>query len=353
MKDLFANIQRLVIPLTFKCNFKCHYCNVSKNKQKEFESKLLYKILELFFKYNKCKDRSIHFFGGEPLLRYDLLVKIEKKVKQLSRKYDKKIYLGLTTNGSLLTEAKLRFLVKNFPFFCVSIDSFSKDYKFRNTALLNKKLPLLLKYKDSIHIKMTIMPEYADSFFYCYKQLVGLGFKNINIQPAMGYFWEKKQINAYLTNLSKILKLIKYLGKRGLKINFKLIGDVCRVMEKKNVSCSIIADELSIDPDGDIYPCEFFVGLPPEIKKNYIIANIFKGKVDKVLVNRLLNFKMCEKGILNVAVNKSNCGLCDEDRSCHKICYGFDLQLQKFSAELFANAAIMERQIINLVKKYI
>ncbi|MCX6744505.1 MAG: radical SAM protein [Candidatus Parcubacteria bacterium] len=353
MKELLENIQRLVIPLTFRCNFKCQYCNVSKKAQKEFDVKTLDKILELFFKYNHCKDRSIHFFGGEPLLRYDLLVKIAKKVKQLRKKYKKKIYLGLTTNGSLLTEEKLRFLVENFPFFCVSIDSFAKDYKFRKTEALNKKLPLLLKYKDFINIKMTIMPEYADSFFYCYKQLVSLGFRNINVQPAMGFYWEKNKVDQYLNNLSKVLKLIKYLKAKGAKISFKLIDDVRRVMEKKNKSCSIIMDELSIDPDGDIYPCEFFVGLPPALKKKYIIANILSGKVNKVLIKKLLDFKMCEKGIINVAVNKFVCGQCDEDRSCHKICYGFDLSSGKFSAELFANAAFMEKQIINLVKKYI
>ena len=63
--------------ITDKCNLGCPYCYVAnKNKFMSFET--FEKVLEDIRYYTKksgCDSYSISYFGGEPLLNFDLIKK--------------------------------------------------------------------------------------------------------------------------------------------------------------------------------------------------------------------------------------------------------------------------------------
>jgi uncharacterized protein len=350
MQDLLRNIQRLVIPITFKCNFDCQYCYVYKDKRAEFDKNTLKKIYKIFLKNNVNEERAIYFFGGEPLLRYDLLEWSFYEIEKLRKKYNKKLFLALTTNGVLLDENKLDFLVNNFDLVGVSIDDLKSDYSYRKVEQIKAKLPLLLKYKDKILIKMTIMPEIADSFFSTYEYLIRLGFKNINISPALGFYWEDEQVNSFLRNLEKVLKKGKILKKYGFDIHLKMVEDVKYIINSKKEHCPILREELAIGPSGNIYPCQFFVALPKQLREQFVLANINKPDVDRELMKKVEDFKICKNNLIGEEIPK--CKDCQIDRTCKKVCYGFNIKEDRFDARILHNAWQLENAFMDLVKKH-
>jgi len=349
MEKTFRNIQKLAIPLTFKCNFKCKYCYVFKDERIEFSRDNLYKLFDFFLKNNEFEDRIIHFYGGEPLLRYDLLKYSVQIVRKIEKKYGKHTDLGVTTNGVFLDDKKIDFLVKNFENFSISIDSLNLDYKYRNVKKMINKLPILLKYKEQIHIKMTIMPDCADSFFNYYRQLLGMGFININVQPAMGFYWKDKQMIAFLNNIIKISKYKKYFDKKSYDIKFKMEEDINDVFDNNKKYCSMVREELAVDALGNVYPCQFFVALPFKLRTKYILGNIFTKKIDYNLIKEIRNLKICKKNPIGIKLNK--CETCMVDRFCQKVCYGFNIIEQGFDSKLIENAIYFERLLFKLIRE--
>jgi radical SAM protein with 4Fe4S-binding SPASM domain len=258
----------------------------------------------------------------------------------------------VTTNGLLLDEEKIKFLTGNFNLVGVSIDNLDPGYAYRNVKSIKEKLPLLLKYQgqDKILIKMTIMPEFADSFFNSYEMLIRLGFRHINISPILGYFWSSQQSAQFLANIKKIIKKSKALQKFGYHLHLKMVEDIKYIINNNKEHCPVLREELAIDTNGDIYPCQFFVALPEEYRKKYILGNINLSEVNSDLVKKVEDFKICDNDLLGAQIAK--CRTCRPDRSCKKICYAFNLQENKFDSQILANAWQLENDFIDVVKRY-
>ena len=67
-----------------------------------------------------------HFMGGEPLLEFELIKKCVSYI--LQRKGDKKILFTMTTNGTLMTEDVIEFLVKYEFNLMISLDGDKKSH---------------------------------------------------------------------------------------------------------------------------------------------------------------------------------------------------------------------------------
>lgn len=139
--------RKLTIELTEKCNLRCKYCRYTLNMQTnkgryhndsnisfETASKAISRYLEeydkvkrqipelLTRKYDKYSSPIIGFYGGEVLLCQDLFMTLVRFIRNLSKSMRLKTKIAITTNGTLLNEAVLSFLIKNDIFLAISID---------------------------------------------------------------------------------------------------------------------------------------------------------------------------------------------------------------------------------------
>lgn len=105
-----------VVSLTNQCNNACPYCFVDFNPMRMgFET--AEKIIA-FLKEN-CSDGEIPtfvFFGGEPLLEFEGII------KPLIEKYGESVKWSITTNGTLLTEEIIDFFSDNKVSILLSMD---------------------------------------------------------------------------------------------------------------------------------------------------------------------------------------------------------------------------------------
>ena len=135
-------LSQLILQVTQQCNLRCEYCAYSgiyegnrthANKNMDFETAK--QAMDFFLAHSiESPDIVAGFYGGEPLLRFDL---IKKCVEYLENKVEgKQLRFNMTTNGTLLTEEKMDFMVKHDFSLAISLDGSKEEHdacrKFAN-----------------------------------------------------------------------------------------------------------------------------------------------------------------------------------------------------------------------------
>lgn len=131
-------VPHIVLELTESCNLDCVYCcygNLYKNnkihKSKGRKSDILFylkTLLNLRNQYNNKSDLHITFYGGEPLLCFNIIKECVELVNKLMPEIN--VSFGMTTNAILL-HRYLDYLVEhNFSLF-ISIDGNRKNNEYR------------------------------------------------------------------------------------------------------------------------------------------------------------------------------------------------------------------------------
>lgn len=98
----------LILFPTEQCNFRCTYCYEDFAKGRLSPAHI--EAVKLLIT-ERCRGGLRHlrlsWFGGEPLVAYDIVTDISAHARRLADAYDVRLNVNLTTNGSLLTEARL------------------------------------------------------------------------------------------------------------------------------------------------------------------------------------------------------------------------------------------------------
>jgi len=136
MKRLAQNyadkVLDLTIALTKECNFECHYCyNCSRAPSKISEDTQL-EIIE-FVKKSKITDAvTITWIGGEPLLEFETMKLMTKRITEVGLKYDS----FLITNGYCLTPYVIKDLgLLKISAIQITIDGVKEIHDSRRTLI--------------------------------------------------------------------------------------------------------------------------------------------------------------------------------------------------------------------------
>ena len=122
-------LEKLTLQVTQQCNFCCSYCPYSleddsyyhTHNSKHMTWDVAQKAIDFFVERTRDTPMiNVGFYGGEPLLQYDLIRKCIKYIKE--RFEGRKVTFTMTTNGSLLTVEKTKYLIDNDVSITVSFD---------------------------------------------------------------------------------------------------------------------------------------------------------------------------------------------------------------------------------------
>lgn len=133
--DLAENIlkrhmEQLILQLTQRCNLRCTYCTYTANaeekqgrghSEKDMSWEVAKKAID-FYAHNSIDTLNpfISFYGGEPLLKFELLKKCVIYCERIFT--EKNIRFSITTNGTLLNDEVIDFFVKHDVELTISID---------------------------------------------------------------------------------------------------------------------------------------------------------------------------------------------------------------------------------------
>lgn len=256
-------INVVYLHVTQRCNLNCIYCYNRENlnrKDRLSTEEIKYILREL----KSIGVKVINLTGGEALLRDDIL-ELLKEAKSLEFK------VALLTNGTLIDEKKEIF---NYIDSCIiSIDDI--DIKTNGTTrkgsdkynVIKMLCDLPAEYKEKVTVRSVIMRGKEES-----------------AERNRKYFEEKG---------------IKYKVNLCLPNNKDEIENMPEVTSdfidgNKNPMCGAGKTIIAIDSNGDIYPCQTFVG------SKYLLGNIL-GKdwyiqyQENTKHDELINLKLDEK----------------------------------------------------------
>lgn len=283
--------------LTENCNFRCKYCFI-KNQETVYNSgnmspEVALRGLDLF-----CRliaedpkqfelEKTIVFYGGEPLLNWDilkvLLLRIENYIK--SGKLPQKTTLNMVTNGSLLTDEIVRVLKTNNVQVSISIDgdafatNSSRVYADGRPVYQDIKRGFLICKKNGMDVgaSCTLSEETISDFNTTIKVLLdecevtSLGF---NLMIA----GEDRLNPGYNERAAKfIIDAFKVFRERGVYED-RIMRKATAFIENKvwPFDCGATGgNQIVVAPDGDIGICHGFVA-----QKTYFPTNVYNNFFD-------------------------------------------------------------------------
>ena len=211
-------VKALCLHVAHDCNLRCKYCFAS---QGDFKGERLMMPLEvgkkaLEFIVNSSGNRrnlEVDFFGGEPLMNFELVKELVSYGRKLEKIYNKRFRFTITTNGVLLDEDNMEFINENMDNVVLSLDGRKEvNDNMRKTingqgsydTIVPKIINMVRKRGDKDYfVRGTFTGNNLD-FTQDILEFYNLGFKKVSIEPVVTDPKEEYAIKE--EDLDKILK---------------------------------------------------------------------------------------------------------------------------------------------------
>lgn len=304
------NVKAICLNVAHACNMKCHYCFAS---QGDFGMKPCLMSLEtgkkamefLIEKSGEIRNLEVDFFGGEPLLVFDMLRDLVAYCRQREKETGKKFNFTLTTNGVLLDDVVSDWVIANNISVILSLDG-KKEVNDQHRVLENGQgtydiiVPhikeMVEKKPISYYVRGTFTRKNLD-FASDLQHMINLGFDCISVEPAVGpdngFSIMEDDIPRVLKEYEKMTDLLLNTHLAGKDIHFfhynlNLQKGPC--LAKRSTGCGAGIEYLVITPEGDIYPCHQFVG-----ETDFYMGNIYNGELNTNIRNKFENNQLKDK----------------------------------------------------------
>ncbi len=312
-EKLSSPIKSICLNVAHDCNLRCGYCFASEGKFGCGKRELM--PLEtaknavdfLVRKSGNIRNLELDFFGGEPLMNWDVVTETVKYARSLEEKYGKNFRFTLTTNGVLLDDEKIDFINKEIYDVVLSLDGRKEiNDRFRvgknkqgSYDLIVPKFQKLVSKRGNkrYYVRGTYTKENLD-FSKDLMHLYSLGFKSLSMEPVLcDESFEpcvtEEDVPKILNEYDLICKKLIELKKSGKDIHFfnfdiDLNNGPCIVKRLKGCGCG--NDYVAITPNGDIFACHQFVG-----EDKFKMGNVNSGKFDENLKQRFVNTHVYNK----------------------------------------------------------
>ncbi|HEZ7988381.1 MAG TPA: thioether cross-link-forming SCIFF peptide maturase [Ruminococcus sp.] len=290
-------VKAMCLNIAHDCNLRCKYCFASTGdfgkgrKLMTFETgkKAIDFLLE---KSLDRKNLELDFFGGEPLMNFDVVKQIVEYARSREAEYGKKFRFTITTNGVLLDDDKIDFINREMSNVVLSIDGRKEvnDYmrkRVDGSGCYDKIMPAFKKLVEKrgdkeYYVRGTFTKnnlDFSNDVFDLYNN----GFDQISVEPVVceasaDYAITEKELPAIFKEYERLAERILENEKKGKKFNFfhfmlDLDQGPCAIKRLRGCGCG--NDYVAITPDGDIYPCHQFVGI-----EEFKMGNIDEGTFD-------------------------------------------------------------------------
>jgi uncharacterized protein len=279
----------LTLSLTHNCNLACTYCYAGEKSRRSMTWETARKGLDFAFSFY-ADNIQLGFFGGEPLLEWELLQNSSRKATEMAEAKNIPLKKTVTTNGSLITQEKAEWLLNNEFFPAISIDgnqamhditrrerggasSFEKCIK--GLDIVHDVFPAGA-YEVIIVIDPSNIHHMTDSIRFLAEEK---DIFRIAINPNFYTNWEENQLTIWEEGFKNVgeFYLERYRNGKPVAINFidnKIITRLKDGYEKCD-KCGFGEKEIAIAPSGNLYPCERLVS--NDTNNEMCIGNIFGG----------------------------------------------------------------------------
>ncbi len=296
VKNRAPVVKALCLHVAHDCNLKCRYCFAEEGeyhgKRSLMSAEVGKKAIDFIIANSgKRRNLEVDFFGGEPLMNFDVVKEIVEYGREQEKLYDKNFRFTITTNGILLDDEKQKYINENMHNVVLSLDGRKEinDYmrpRAGGQGSYDIIVPKFQKLAESrnqtdYYLRGTFTHNNLDFSKDVFHIADDLGFKQVSVEPVVAeatesYAITEDDLDTIFEEYEKLAEQLYIRHKTGEKdFNFfhfmvDLTGGPC--IAKRLSGCGSGTEYLAVTPEGDLYPCHQFVG-----QEEYKIGSVYNG----------------------------------------------------------------------------
>lgn len=317
-KDAFENsaldfkkrqgvLKAICLHVAHDCNLACKYCFAGKGEYDGPKGLMSFETGKraldfLVEKSGTRKNLEVDFFGGEPLLNWEVCKKLVEYGRSIEKEHGKNFRFTLTTNGVLVNDEVINFCNREMGNVVLSLDGRKETHdRLRTTCNGKGSYDLIVdKFKKFANARNQAdyymrgtYTHYNTDFSKDIIHMADLGFKELSIEPVVS---DPTDPYALKENDLPILKeqyeilademLRRYRNGNGFTFYHYMIdlnSGPCIV--KRISGCGVGTEYMAVTPSGELYPCHQFVG-----DEKFLLGDIWKGVTNTAILDE---FKGC------------------------------------------------------------
>ncbi len=317
-KDIYENyvvdfkkretvVKALCLHIAHDCNLACQYCFAQEGEYHGRRALMSFEVGKkaldfLIANSGNRRNLEVDFFGGEPLMNWEVVKRLVKYGRSQEPLYNKRFRFTLTTNGVLLDDEVMEFCNQEMSNVVLSLDGRKeindKMRPFRKGAgSYDLIVPKFQRFAESrnqtnYYVRGTFTRNNLD-FSKDVLHFADLGFKQMSIEPVVAspeepYAIREEDLPQILEEYDKLAAEYVKRKKEGRGFHFfhfmiDLQQGPC--VAKRLSGCGSGTEYLAVTPWGDFYPCHQFVG-----QEGFLLGNVDEGITNTKLRDE---FKLC------------------------------------------------------------
>lgn len=307
LKKRDSVVKALCLHVAHTCNLNCEYCFAGQGKYHGKDAIMSFEFgkqaLDFLVKNSGTrKNLEVDFFGGEPLVNFDVVKQLVKYARSIEKETGKHFRFTLTTNGMLLDDDVIDFLNKEMNNVVLSLDgrkeiNDAKRKKINGEGSYDIIVPKFQNFVEKRGNKEYYMRgtftrnnlDFTKDIFH----MADLGFKELSMEPVVSspdtdYALKEGDLDTIFEQYEILAKEMIKRRKQGNPFTFyhymiDLSGGPC--IYKRITGCGSGTEYLAVTPTGDFYPCHQFVG-----DEKFLMGNVRDGVTNTELRDE---FKLC------------------------------------------------------------
>lgn len=292
-------VKALCLHVAHTCNLNCSYCFASQGKYHGERALMSFEVGKRaldFLVENSGTRRNLEvdFFGGEPLMNFDVVKKLVAYARSIEKEKNKNFRFTLTTNGVLIDDDVIEFSNREMSNVVLSLDGRKEVHdKFRvdyaGNGSWEKIVPKFQKFVQARGGKNYYMrgtfTHHNPDFLEDIRAMLDLGFNELSMEPVVCAAGDPSELTQddlpiVLKQYEKLAELMIEREEAGKPFTFyhymiDLKGGPC--IYKRISGCGSGTEYMAVTPWGDLYPCHQFVG-----EEKYKLGDVFGGVTNKL-----------------------------------------------------------------------
>lgn len=305
-----APVKAMCLNVAHDCNLRCEYCFAAKGDFGRGRMLMPFEIgkkaIDFLIKNSGTRHNlELDFFGGEPLMNFDVVKKVVEYARSIEKQHNKKFRFTITTNGLLLTDDKIDFINKEMSNVVLSLDGRKEvNDKLRITPngkgcydyIVPQYQKLVATREGKDYYARGTFTKHNLDFTKDVMHMVDLGFDQVSVEPVvsdvkLSYSIKEEDLPRVFEEYENLANEIIRSKKEGKNFNFfhfmlDLEQGPCAIKRLRGCGCG--NEYIAVTPEGDIFPCHQFVGddkwkmgnlndetFDMEMKKSFAQSNVY------------------------------------------------------------------------------
>lgn len=290
-------VKALCLHVAHTCNLNCAYCFASQGNYHGDRAVMTYEVGKQALDFLVANSGSRHnlevdFFGGEPLMNFDVVKKLVAYARSIEKECGKNFRFTLTTNGLLIDDEVIDFANREMSNVVLSLDGrkeihdrYRVDYAGKGSwDRIVPKFQKLVEARGGKNYYMRGTFTHANpDFLEDIRQMLDLGFTELSMEPVVCAAGDPAELTAedlpiVLEQYEQLAQMMLRRDQEGKPFTFyhymiDLTGGPC--IYKRISGCGSGTEYMAVTPWGDLYPCHQFVG-----EEKFKLGNIWDGVIN-------------------------------------------------------------------------